>query len=79
VIAGLAPPDARACIELIRRIHQQGVTIILIEHILPVVFELADRIIALHHGEKIEGPPERVAHDPVVIEASLGEAPTAHP
>jgi branched-chain amino acid transport system ATP-binding protein len=77
VIAGLAPPDARAMIELIRAIHRQGVTIILVEHIMQAVFALADRIIVLHHGEKIaEGPPAQVVRDPVVVGAYLGESPT---
>jgi branched-chain amino acid transport system ATP-binding protein len=79
VIAGLAPPDARALIALIRTIHQQGVTIILIGHIMAAVFELADRLIVLHHGEKIaEGPPAQVVRNPIVVEAYLGESPTAY-
>jgi branched-chain amino acid transport system ATP-binding protein len=77
VIAGLAPPDARGVIELIRIIHWQGMTIMLIEHNMPAVMELAGRIIVLHHGEKIaDGPPSQVVRDPIVAEAYLGEPAT---
>jgi branched-chain amino acid transport system ATP-binding protein len=77
IMAGLAPPDARALIELVRAIHQEGVTILLVEHIMSAVFALADRLIVLHHGEKIaEGAPTEVVRNPVVVEAYLGEAPS---
>jgi branched-chain amino acid transport system ATP-binding protein len=76
VLAGLAPPDARALMRLIRTMHQHGLTIIMIEHIMPAVLELAERLIVLHHGEKIaEGPLAQVIHDPIVVEAYLGEPP----
>jgi branched-chain amino acid transport system ATP-binding protein len=77
IMAGLAPPDARALIELVRAIHQEGVMILLVEHIMTAVFALADRLIVLHHGEKIaEGAPTEVVRNPVVVEAYLGEAPS---
>jgi branched-chain amino acid transport system ATP-binding protein len=75
VLAGLAPPDARTLIEIIRTIHRQGITIMLIEHNMRAVMELADRLIVLHHGEKIaDGPPSQVVRSPMVVEAYLGES-----
>ena len=74
VMAGLNPTELAAMIELIRRLHADGLTLIVIEHIMAAMMRLALRIVVLHHGETIaEGPPAAIAQDRRVVDAYLGE------
>jgi branched-chain amino acid transport system ATP-binding protein len=74
VMAGLNPAELPEMIELIRRVHASGVTLVVIEHIMAAMMRLAQRIVVLHHGELIaQGPPAAVAADRRVIDAYLGE------
>ena len=74
VMAGLNPTELAAMIDLVRRLHAEGLTLIVIEHIMAAMMRLAQRIVMLHHGEKIaEGTPREIASDRRVIDAYLGE------
>ena len=74
--AGLAHPDVLQQIEFIQRIHQRGITIILIEHHMDVVSELCDTVTVLDGGRIIaEGTPDEVKRHPKVVEAYLGQPP----
>jgi len=75
VMAGLRPTETVETIELVQRIRQQGVSLLLVEHVMKVIMSLADRIVVIHHGTKIaEGLPEEIVRNQVVIDAYLGEA-----
>lgn len=76
VMAGLTPAEVAAMLEIVRRLHREyGLTILIIEHVLRALMQLAGRIVVLHHGEKIaEGPPAAIGADPRVHEVYFGAA-----
>lgn len=73
VMAGLRPAEAREAVGLVRSVQESGVTIIFIEHVMPVVRDLADRVVVMDYGQKLaEGSYAEVISDSKVIEAYLG-------
>lgn len=74
VLAGLNPSEITAMLDTIREIRNQGITIIMIEHVMHAIMNVSDRIIVLDYGEQIaEGSPGEIANDEKVIEAYLGD------
>jgi branched-chain amino acid transport system ATP-binding protein len=74
VMAGLNPTELGGIVDLIRRLHADGLTLVVIEHIMAAMMRLAQRIVVLHHGELIAtGTPAEIAADRRVIDAYLGD------
>ena len=74
VMAGLNHVEIEEVIADIRKVRDQGISILVIEHVMKAITSLSDRVFVLHHGEKIvEGPTEEVLRDPRVVEAYLGK------
>jgi len=75
-MAGLNPAETATAMTLVRRLVADGLTVLMVEHIVWALMDLARRILVLSAGEKIaEGPPQAVAADPNVVDVYLGGAP----
>jgi branched-chain amino acid transport system ATP-binding protein len=73
VMAGLNAVEIEAVIAIIKKIRDEGVSILVIEHVMQAIRRLSDRLLVLHHGVRIvEGDPQRVLADQRVVEAYLG-------
>jgi len=73
VLAGLNPTEIGAMIELVRKIRDSGISVLMIEHLMQAIMSLSDRIVVLNLGRKLaEGKPDEVVHNSDVVEAYLG-------
>jgi branched-chain amino acid transport system ATP-binding protein len=74
MMAGLNPTEVAQAMELVTRIRDKGITIIMIEHVMKAIMSVCERIMVLHHGAKIaEGSPQEIATSKRVIEVYLGD------
>ena len=74
LMAGLNPTEVAQAMELVTKIRSGGITIFMIEHVMKAIMSVCERIMVLHHGEKIaEGTPQEIATSRTVVEVYLGE------
>jgi branched-chain amino acid transport system ATP-binding protein len=74
LVAGLNATETAQAMELVTKIRERGITILMIEHVMKAIMSVCDRIMVLHHGEKIaEGTPAQITNNQTVIEVYLGK------
>ena len=79
VLAGLNPQEITVALDLIRRLNQTGVTLIVVEHLLRVIMELSQRVLVIDYGQLIaDGRPAEVRRNPKVIKAYIGGTEESH-
>jgi ABC-type branched-subunit amino acid transport system ATPase component len=75
VMAGLNPKEIEETLTLIRKVQGDGMTILLVEHVMKAIMSVSHRVMVLHHGEKIaEGEPSEIVQNQRVIDAYLGQS-----
>jgi branched-chain amino acid transport system ATP-binding protein len=73
-MAGLTPVELKEMLALVRKVRENGITLVIVEHVMEAVMELSDRVIGINSGRKIvEDVPEKIVVNPEVIRAYLGE------
>jgi branched-chain amino acid transport system ATP-binding protein len=74
VMAGLTPSEVDDFVDVVRNVNERAITIVIIEHVMRAIMDLAQRIVVLHHGRVIaDDLPEKIVTNPSVIESYLGE------
>ena len=74
LMAGLNQTEVAEAMQSVKKIRDKGITIVMIEHVMKAIMNVCDRIIVLHHGQKIaEGTPQEIANSKTVVEVYLGE------
>jgi branched-chain amino acid transport system ATP-binding protein len=74
IMAGLNQTEVAQAMELVSKMRAQGITIVMVEHVMKAIMSICDRIIVLHHGEKIaDGTPQEIVRSETVIKVYLGE------
>jgi branched-chain amino acid transport system ATP-binding protein len=73
-MAGLNPSESHEAVEIIRTMNSQGISVLMVEHVMEIIMPISHRLVVLDYGKKIdEDVPERIAKNPEVIKAYLGE------
>jgi branched-chain amino acid transport system ATP-binding protein len=74
VMAGLRPSEIQPALDLIRSLRDDGVTILVVEHVMKAIMAVSDEVLVMHEGRELtRGKPDDVVHDERVIEAYLGK------